>query len=79
MYGYRFSGPKLRSLRKERDLSREQIAVAVPCSQPLVVKWELDYSAPPRDTLLRLMKILDCRFEDLVEPDPDLAVLKAAR
>lgn len=70
---YRFSGSKLHALREQAGLSREQLAVAVPCSGPSVVKWELDYGAPSRDKLLRLMHVLGCSLADLVEIDPDFA------
>jgi len=69
----RFSGPKLRAVRERVGLSREQLAVAVPCSASAIVKWENGYGPPKRPTLLRLLRVLDCPIEDLVEPDPDFA------
>ena len=60
-----FSGTRARRFRTERDLSREQVAVAVGRSAETVQLWELGHHAPPMPMVWRLAEVLDVHPVDL--------------
>lgn len=62
----RFSD-KLPKLRKENNLSQEQLAERLNVSRQAVSKWELGESYPDMDKMIRICKELNCTLEDLLD------------
>lgn len=55
----RFSPAVLRATRERARLSRENVAVLVPCSYSSIVAYELGFRRPPLRILQRLAEIYD--------------------
>lgn len=62
-----FSPTKLRALRQERGYSRMQLAFAVRRNIDQIGAWERGRDVPNYESLARLLRVLDCRIEDLFE------------
>lgn len=58
---------KLPKLRKNNNLSQEQLAEKVGVSRQAVSKWESGTSYPDMDKLLQICKILNCTLDDLLD------------
>jgi transcriptional regulator with XRE-family HTH domain len=62
-----FSPHALRALRVDRGLSRLQLATAIRRNFHQVGAWERGRDIPNMDSLMRLMRVLECHIEDLFE------------
>lgn len=62
----RFSD-KLPKLRKDNNLSQEQLADKLGVSRQAVSKWESGSSYPDMEKILQMCKILNCHLEDLMD------------
>ena len=62
----RFS-EKLPKLRKNNNLSQEQLAEQLGVSRQAVSKWEAGNSYPDMEKMLQMCKILNCHLEDLMD------------
>ena len=59
-------GDNLRSLRKSKEISQEQLAEKVNVSRQSVSKWETGEAYPEMNNILELCKIFKCNINDLV-------------
>ena len=59
-------GENLKSLRKNKNLSQEQLAEKVNVSRQSVSKWETGEAYPEMNNILELCKIFKCKINDLV-------------
>ena len=59
-------GDNLRSLRKLKKISQEELALKVGVSRQSVSKWETGEAYPEMNNLLELCKIFKCHINDLV-------------
>lgn len=59
----------LQSLRAERNMTQEQLAMLLGVSRQSVTKWEAERSYPEMDKLLKLCQIFECSLDDLVQGD----------
>ena len=62
----RFS-EKLPKLRKNNNLSQEQLAEQLGVSRQAVSKWEAGNSYPDMEKMLQMCRILNCHLEDLMD------------
>lgn len=60
---------KLQKLRKEKNMSQEQLADRCDVSRQAVSKWESGKSYPDMDKIMQLCKILECNLDDLIDDD----------
>lgn len=60
-------GEKLPKLRKDNNLSQEQLADRLGVSRQAVSKWESGNSYPDMEKMLQICKILNCHLEDLMD------------
>lgn len=60
---------KLSKLRKDNNLSQEQLAEKLDMSRQAISKWESGASYPDMATIMKLCKILNCSLDDLVDDD----------
>lgn len=58
---------KLQKLRKEKNMSQEQLADRCDVSRQAVSKWESGKSYPDMDKIMQLCKILECNLDDLID------------
>ena len=58
-------GERITKLRKERNISQNQLADAMEVSRQAVSKWENDLSAPDPAKMIRLADVLDTDLEYL--------------
>lgn len=58
---------KLQKLRKENNLSQEQLADKLNVSRQAVSKWESGSSYPDMEKLKTLSKVLNCKLEDILD------------
>lgn len=58
---------KLAKLRKNNNLSQEQLADKLGVSRQAVSKWESGSSYPDMDKIINMCKILNCNLDDLLE------------
>lgn len=59
-------GDNLRTLRKEKGISQENLAEKVGVSRQSVSKWETGETYPEMNNILELCKIFHCNINDLV-------------
>ena len=59
-------GDNLRSLRKNKKISQEELAEKVKVSRQSVSKWETGEAYPEMNNILELCKIFNCNIGDLV-------------
>ena len=57
----------LKSARKERGLSQEEIAEAICVTQSAVHQWESGKSKPTIDNLKKIAKLFNCKVDDLID------------
>lgn len=62
----RFS-EKLPKLRKDNNLSQEQLADKLGVSRQAVSKWESGNSYPDMEKMLQMCKILNCHLDDIMD------------
>lgn len=60
---------KLSKIRKNNNLSQEQLADRLGVSRQAVSKWEQGLSHPDMDKIIQMCKILDCTLEELMDDD----------
>lgn len=58
---------KLLNLRKQNNMSQEQLADKLGVSRQAVSKWESGSSIPDMEKMMQLCKILNCSLDDLVD------------
>ncbi len=58
---------KLSILRKQNNMSQEQLADKLGVSRQAVSKWESGASIPDMEKIMQLCKILNCNLEELVD------------
>lgn len=59
-------GERLKNLRKERNLSQEQLAEKLNVSRQAVSKWESNKTYPDIDNLILLRNIFNITLDDLI-------------
>lgn len=59
-------GENLKKLRKQENISQEELASRINVSRQSVSKWETGESYPEMNNLLELCKIFHCKINDLV-------------
>ena len=62
-------GENLKTIRKEKNMSQEQLAEKVKVSRQSVSKWETGESYPEMTNILELCKIFNCNINDLIHTD----------
>ena len=62
-------GDNLKSIRKNKKMSQEQLAEKVNVSRQSVSKWENGEAYPEMNNILELCKIFNCKINDLVHTD----------
>lgn len=72
-------GEKLAKLRREKNLTQEQLAELLGVSRQSVSKWESDSAYPETEKLIRIAKMYDCSLDYLLldrEPKAQRAVIQ---
>ena len=59
-------GENLKTLRKQKGFSQEELAVRLHVVRQTVSKWEKNLSVPDADTLIRLAEILEVSVSELL-------------
>ena len=59
----------LLTLRAEKNMTQEQLAMLLGVSRQSVTKWEAERSYPEMDKLLKMCDIFDCSLDELVKGD----------
>ena len=62
-------GDNLKSIRKSKKMSQEDLAERVNVSRQSVSKWETGEAYPEMNNILELCKIFNCKINDLVHKD----------
>lgn len=62
-------GDNLRSLRRARRISQEELAERVGVSRQSVSKWECGDAYPEMDNILKLCNIFHCKINNLVNEE----------
>lgn len=62
-------GDNLRTIRKAKKISQEELAEKIGVSRQSVSKWECAEAYPEMDNILKLCKIFHCKINDLVTSD----------
>jgi len=63
------TGEKLAALRKEKEITQEQLAEMLGVSRQSVSRWEMDAAFPETEKLIRLSKILGCSIDFLLRAE----------
>lgn len=72
-----FSGDRLQDLRREAGFSRTALAAKIGLSYGAVESWEQGAFEPSLRSLISLMKVLNCSFEDLCLVNADDPAVQA--
>lgn len=64
-------GKKLQKLRKQKNLTQENLAEAVGVARQTIVKWEAEESVPDLEMSGRLASVLEVTLDDLVNASED--------
>lgn len=67
----RFSGDRLRALRRNIGLTRTQLAAGVGVTEPTVGTWERGEFEPSLRSMFQLIRVLDCSVDDLFASSPN--------
>ncbi|MGL0834057.1 helix-turn-helix domain-containing protein [Faecalibacterium duncaniae] len=59
-------GENLRTLRKQKGFSQEELAARLHVVRQTISKWEKNLSVPDADTLIRLAEILEVSVSELL-------------
>ena len=59
-------GENLKTLRKQKGFSQEELAVRLHVVRQTISKWEKNLSVPDADTLIRLAEILEVSVSELL-------------
>lgn len=62
-------GEKITKLRKEQNLTQEQLAEILKVSRQSVSKWERDDAYPDTEKLIRIGKIFNCSLDYLLKDE----------
>lgn len=62
-------GEKIWKLRKENNITQEQLAATLGVSRQAISKWESDTTYPETDKLIRISKLFDCSLDYLLKDD----------
>lgn len=62
-------GQNLQFLRKQKEMTQEQLAEALEVSRQSVSKWESDTTYPETDKLLQIANLFHCTLDDLMQKD----------
>lgn len=60
-------GDKLSKLRKENNLTQEQLASVLGVSRQSISKWESNIAYPETDKLIRISEVFDCTLDYLLK------------
>ena len=64
-------GEKLSKLRKENNITQEQLAATLGVSRQAISKWESDTTYPETDKLIRMSELFDCSLDYLLKDKID--------
>lgn len=62
-------GQNLQFLRKQKEMTQEQLAESLEVSRQSVSKWESDTTYPETDKLLQIANLFHCTLDDLMQKD----------
>ena len=62
-------GEKLSKLRKQSNITQEQLAERLGVSRQAISKWESDASYPETDKLIQIGKLYHCSMDYLLKDD----------
>ncbi|WP_301082534.1 helix-turn-helix domain-containing protein [Thomasclavelia cocleata] len=62
-------GEKITKLRKEQNLTQEQLADILKVSRQSVSKWERNVAYPDTEKLIRINKIFECSLDYLLKDE----------
>lgn len=62
-------GQNLQFLRKQKEMTQEQLAETLEVSRQSVSKWESDTTYPETDKLIQLANLFHCTLDDLMQKD----------
>lgn len=62
-------GENLQKLRKEKNISQEQLAEKLGVTRQSVSKWESGTSYPEMDKIVTLCKIFNCDIDTIINKD----------
>lgn len=62
-------GEKITKLRKEQNLTQEQLADILKVSRQSVSKWERNVAYPDTEKLIRISKIFECSLDYLLKDE----------
>lgn len=65
------TGEKITLLRKEKNITQEQLAEILDVSRQSVSRWEKDIAFPETDKLIQLSKLFACSIDFLLNNDSD--------
>ena len=65
---------RIEEIRKARNMSQAELAAAIGSSQAFVCEMEKGRKQPSFDTLVRLVKALNCTLDELVITEPETLV-----
>jgi transcriptional regulator with XRE-family HTH domain len=69
-------GARVRSLRRERGLTIEQLAAATGLTKGFISQLERDRTAPSLSSIARICDALGVRLSNIFEPDPAPALVR---
>lgn len=64
------TGEKITLLRKEKNITQEQLAELLDVSRQSVSRWEKDAAFPETDKLIQLSRLFACNIDFLLSNDP---------
>ena len=64
-------GGNIQKIRKQRNLTQENLAEAVGVSRQTIAKWEAEDSTPDLEAAGRLASALDVSLDDLINAPPE--------
>lgn len=62
-------GEKLSKLRKENNITQEQLAATLGISRQAISKWESDVTYPETSKLLQISELFGCSLDYLLKPE----------
>lgn len=63
------TGEKIAALRKNNNMTQEQLAEVLGVARQSVSRWEMDVAFPETEKLIRLSKLWDCSIDYLLSED----------
>ena len=60
-------GKNLKTLRKLNNISQKEFAIKMQTTQQRVSEWECDKIEPSLYNIIKILKIFDITFEELIE------------